>query len=210
MLYVRLFQRKFKWHCADQISYEQIARDLSQHLDELTRASFLIDETSITTYEEIIYLFKLPQLKELARVCNVGSGGGGGNGGGGGGSKSNASKTRFDFINLILNHFKSQRILKFHLKSNHNQSTTATTTSTTPSNKSSTSPSSSSSSSTHVRCESPTKRNFMKQCKKLLGKCWKLESESRNVLGRILTLYSLSNTHGSDPNKRESSGQQQL
>lgn len=174
MLYVRLFQRKFKWHCQDQINYEQqIGTDLSEYLDELTRNSFLLDERTITTYEEIIYLFKLPQLKELARICNVG-----------GANKAHLSKTRFDFINLILQHFKSQKMLKFHLKS-------------------------SASSSTSPRADSPSKRNFMNQCKKLLGKCWKLEAASRNVFGRILTLYSLSSTHGSDPNSKES-GQQQL
>lgn len=179
MLYVRLFQRKFKWHCLDQMKYEQIGSDLLEWLEELTRASFLIDETSIDTYEEIIYLFKLPQLKELARVCNVGNG-----------SKANATKTRYDFIGLILQHFKSQRMLKFHLKSSSNSSTTSP-------------------SKTSQAADLLTKRNFMNQCKKLLGKCWKLETESRNVLGRILTLYSLSSTHGSDPNKKES-GQQQL
>ena len=174
MVYVRLFQRKFKFHCLEQINYEQIDADLTEYLVELTSNSFLVDETSIRTYEEIIYLFKLPQLKELARICNAG-----------GTNKSHLSKTRYDFINLILQHFKSQKALKFHLK----KSLT-------------TSPSSQSSSP-------PDKRNFMNQCKKLLGKCWKLESESRNVFGRILTLYSLSSTHGSDPNNKES-GQQQL
>lgn len=172
-LYVRLFQRKHKWNCLEQINYEQIATDLIEYLDELTQTSFLVNETAITTYEEIIYLFKLPQLKELARVCHVGGG------------QTNLNKTRAEFIKLILQHFKSQKMLKFHLKakkiSKHE----------TP------------------LLESPSKGNFMNQCKKLLGKCWKLADQARNLFGRILTLYSLSSTHNFDPSKKES-GQQQL
>ena len=36
-------------------------------LNELLRQSFLIDENTIDTYDEIIYQFKLPQLKELTK-----------------------------------------------------------------------------------------------------------------------------------------------
>lgn len=173
---MRLFQRKFKWNCLEQISYEQIASDLTEYLDELTRASFLVDESSISTYEEIIYLFKLPQLRDLAKVCHVGGGG-----------QAHMSKNRSEFIKLILQHFKSQKMLKFHVDTKQT----------------------SRGDQACVVHESPSKRHFMSQCKKLLGKCWKLEKHARNLFGRILTLYSLSSTHSSDPNKKES-GQQQL
>lgn len=115
MLYVRLFQRKFKWHCADQINYEQIGSDLNGYLRELTKSSFLIDESAIDTYEEIIYLFKLPQLKELAKSCHVVNAG-----------QANTAKTRIQFIGLILDHFKTQKTLKFHLKAKESTKSTST------------------------------------------------------------------------------------
>jgi hypothetical protein len=170
-LYVRLFQRKFKWHCLENISYERISANLEDNLQELLDSSFLIDEACIDTYEEIIYLLKLPQLKELAKSCHI--------------LNQTQTKARPDFIKLLLQHFKSQKYLKF---------------------------------SSNSKEKSPAKPNaaaaassshFMNQCKKILGKCYKLEKTSRSVFVRILLLYSLSSSYHNDQNNEES-GQQKL
>lgn len=134
---------------------------------------FVLDETSLETYEEIIYLLKLPQLKELAKTCRVTGG------------PMQSVKLRSEFIKLILQHFKSQKSLKFHLKSKELSSVRN-------------SPS-----------KDPSKSQFMNQCKKILGKCFKLEKNTRDVFVRVLLLFSLASSHHNDPNKQES-GQQQL
>ncbi|RMZ97501.1 fanconi-associated nuclease 1 [Brachionus plicatilis] len=99
MLYVRLFQRKFKWHSIENINYERISKDSSPYLDELKRNEFIIDETSIQTYEEVIYLFKIPQLKELIRICHISA-------------ASQSNKT--EMIRTILQHFRTQKSVKSH------------------------------------------------------------------------------------------------
>ena len=101
MLYVRLFQRKFKWIPFDNINYERISLNMEPLLKELLKKSFLIDENTIDSYEEIIYQLKLPQLKELTKTCHIGN-------------LSQGVKLRSDFIKLILNHFKTQKCLKFN------------------------------------------------------------------------------------------------
>lgn len=50
-----------------------------------------------------MYLLRLPQLKELAKECNVIN-------------PSQTTKIRSEFIRLILNHFGRQKSLKFFLK----------------------------------------------------------------------------------------------
>lgn len=154
--------------------------DLSEFLDELTCKQFLVDETSINTYDEIVYLFKLAQLKELAKVCHVGG--------------ANQT-TRAELIRSILSHFKSQKSISFSQLNSSNKDKDRRLRSQQVVRDESSSP--------------PKSQHFMGQCKKILGKCWKLEKEARNVFGRILALYSLSSTYNSDPNKKES-GQQQL
>ena len=103
ILYVRLFQRKYKWISLENIIYDHISRDLKPILSELSNESFLIDEHTIDSYEEIIYLLKLPQLKELAKTCHVVN-------------LSQTVKIRSEFIRLILNHFKTQKSLVFNAK----------------------------------------------------------------------------------------------
>jgi len=134
-------------------------------LNELLNESFLIDESTITSYEEIIYLLKLPQLKELAKICHV---------------QQTTVKVRSEFIKLILQHFRTQKSLKFNNnKSNEIQTNT-------------------------------NKPYFMIQCKKILGKCFKLNQESRDVFVRLLMLFSLSSCHHFDPNKKDNPQQQNL
>ncbi len=140
---------------------------------------FLIDENAIHTYEEIVYLLKLPQLKELAKCCHVSC-------------LPQAAKARSEFIKLILQHFKTQKTLKFHFKQK---------------GASELNNASQSSSVENSQTEQTVKPQFMTQCKRILGKCYKLEKNARNVFVRILMLYSLSSTHHIDPGE---SGQQQL
>lgn len=163
ILYVRLFQRKFKWHSLDNINYERIAKDLSSFLDELKQNEFIIDDSALDTYEEIIYLFKIPQLKELIRLCHI--------------SVVQTNKT--EMIRAILQHFKTQKSVKSHFfkKSQDDQTNNGTT------------------------------PNYMLQCKKILGKCFKLDKNVRSIFVRTLILYSLSSSYQSDPNN---AGQQQL
>ena len=185
-MFVRLFQRKFKWIPSDNIAYDRISKDLKPHLDELLNETFLIDENAIDTYEEIIYLFKLPQLKELAKLCHVVN-------------ISQTVKLRSEFIKLILQHFKTQKCLKFHLKSKEldkipKENSVIDLTDTARLSKDN---------------EIKNKPQFMNQCKKILGKCFKINKNVRNVFVRMLMLYSLSSTHHLDPSKQDS-GQQQL
>ena len=175
---MRLFQRKFKWLNEESIVYDKLAADLKPLLAELLTEAFLIDENAIDSYEEIIYLFKLPQLKEIAKVCHVVN-------------PSQSVKLRSEFIKLILQHFSSQKCLKFHLKSNEILN-------------SQTSSSSSSSLAIHSN-----KSQFMLKCKQTLGKCYKLNKTMRDVFVRVLMMYSLSSTHRVDPAKKES-GQETL
>ncbi len=134
--------------------------------------SFMVDQNSIDTFEEIVYLLKLPQLKELSKMCHVTS------------KSSQNSIIRSEYIKLILNHFKSQQNdIKFYLKAkqtNNNDNKTNNNNS-----------------------------QFMKHCKKILGKCYKLNKMKRNVFVRILMLYSLSSTYQIDPNRKDD-GQQAL
>ena len=148
--------------------YDQISHAMEPILIELLNDSFLIDETAIQSYEEIIYLLKLPQLKELAKICHI--------------NLSQTVKVRSEFIRLILNHFKTQKSLTFDSKSKK-QTSKVSTQSTTP--------------------------YFMNHCKKILGKCYKLNKPIRDVFVRVLLIYSLSSSGHLDTTKNDS-GQQQL
>lgn len=137
-------------------------------LNELLNESFLIDENSITSYEELMYLLKLPQLKELAKICHV---------------QQSTVKIRSEFIKLILQHFRTQKSLKFNFKS------------------------------TSPKCNNnelkanTSKPYFMIQCKKILGKCFKINQQIRDVFVRLLMLFSLSSCHHFDPNKKDNAQQ---
>ncbi len=169
VLYVRLFQRKFKWHNIENINYDKISSKMSALLDELQTEQFLIDEESIESYEEVLFQFKLPQLKELAKMCHV--------------TNIGQVTTRADLVKALLQHFKTQKNLKQHFFSLNKNKVTQN--------------------------EDIKKSQFMMNCKKLLGKCYKLSKIVRDVFVRILTLYSLSSANYIDPNKKDS-GQQQL
>ena len=169
-MYVRLFQRKYKWLNQENINYDKISTDLKPNLDELLRESFLIDENIITSYEEIIYLLKLPQLKELAKTCHVVN-------------LSQTVKLRSEFIRLILQHFRTQNSLKFNSKASSPEK------------------------EKHMNANKP---HFLLQCKKILGKVFKLNYEQRNVFVRILMLFSLTSTFHIDPNKKDNNAQHNL
>ena len=163
-LYVRLFQRKFKWIQNSNMNYENISNNLETHLDELKNQSFLIDENSIETYEEITDLLKLPQLKQLVKQFHI--------------VNAQGFTRRVDYINAIIKHFKTQKRLNFTNK-------------------------------TIVENDSLVNAKYMAYCKGLLGKCYKLDKNIRDVFVRILMLYSLTSTHHMDQ-KSLDSGQQQL
>jgi hypothetical protein len=169
VLYVRLFQRKFKWHNIENINYDKISNNLSNLLNELLSEQFLIDEESIDSYDEVLYQLKLPQLKELAKMCHV--------------TNIGQVTSRADLVKALLQHFKTQKSLKQHFFSLNKTKA--------------------------IPNEDIKKSQFMMNCKKLLGKCYKLNKIVRDVFVRILTLYSLSSANHIDPNKKDS-GQQQL
>ena len=88
------------------------------------------------------------------------------------------AKLRSEFIKLILQHFRTQKSLKFNKKSPQKE----------------------------INSSSP-KPHFMLQCKKILGKCYKLNQDTRDVFVRILMLFSLSSTCYFDPNKKDNAQQ---
>ncbi len=164
-----MFQRKFKWHNIENISYDKISNNMLNLLDELLSEQFLINEDSIESYEEVLYQLRLPQLKELAKISHV--------------TNIGQITSRVDLIKTLLQHFKTQKNLKQHFFSlNKNKS---------------------------MQNEDIKKSQFMMNCKKVLGKCYKLNKIVRDVFVRILTLYSLSSDSHIDSNKKDS-GQQQM
>lgn len=138
-----------------------------------------MDEDSIDSIEEIVYLLKLPKLKELAKNCHISN-------------SSQSTKLKHEFIKHVINHFKSQKSLKFFVKNKEMS-------------KNSTQSGGVSAGPTDTR-----KCQFMVQSKKILGKCYKLNKEIRSVFVRILMLYSLSHTHSNEPNSEKDSGQETL
>ena len=81
------------------MNYENISINLDPYLHELKNNNFLHDESQIETYEEIIDLLKLPQLKQLAKQFHVVN-------------TLNLTR-RVDLINTIIKHFKTQKRLNF-------------------------------------------------------------------------------------------------
>lgn len=146
------------------MNYENISSNIVPYLEELEINNFLINENTIDTYEEIIDLLKLPQLKQLVKQYRIGAG-------------QTLSKLN-DYKIAILKHFKTQKGLNF-FKSQKSVDETS----------------------------NQLKSNYMSYCKNLLGKCFKLDKNTRDVFVRVLMLYSLSSTHHVD---HLDSGQQQL
>ncbi len=97
---MRLFQRKYKWIQNSNMNYENISSNLEPYLEELRGNSFLIDESSIESYDEIIDLLKLPQLKQIFKQFHVVS-------------PKNMTR-RIDYVNAILKHFKTQKRINFN------------------------------------------------------------------------------------------------
>ncbi len=101
-------------------------------------------------------------------------------------NSSRSVKLKSEFIRLILDHFSKQKSLKFHLKDKEITN------------------------SQNCLKVNSNKSHFMSRCKKVLGKCYKLEKERRSVFVRVLMLYALSATHTFDPSKNTDSGQETL
>jgi hypothetical protein len=172
---VRLFQRKHKWISIENINYEKISSDLAPNFSELIEQEFLLDESAIASYEEALYMLKLPQLKELVKTCHIST-------------MSQSVKLRSEFIKLILQHFKTQKGIMFNLKTKNSDHSTD---------------------SALLSNESIANTKFMQHCKRILGKCYKLCKQIKDVFVRILMLYSLTSTHHLDMSSQES-GKQQL
>jgi hypothetical protein len=158
MLYVRLFQRKYQWIHLSNINYENIGIEVQSLLDELCEKNFLINESSLTIYEQILSLLKLPQLKQLQKKFKL----------------NTQASSRKDIIKLLIEQSTNQKGLSF-LKINLNNH----------------------------------KSYYLKESKALLGKCYKLQDNIRQVFVRVHMLYSLSSTHHLDQNSFDS-GQKSL
>ncbi len=91
----------FKWIPIGKISYASIASSTglaSSYLNELVKRQFLINETSIKTYEEIVNMMQLGQLKQLATKYYL---------------TSKKLTKRTDYIQALLKHFNEQKGLNF-------------------------------------------------------------------------------------------------
>lgn len=145
-------------------------------LDELVNEKFLFDASQIESYEEILDLLKLPQLKQLAKECHVKN-------------VNQKISVRSEYVQLILDHFRNQKSL-FSLKSffvNQDKSK-----------------------SQQEQTKSQVNPTFMKHCKKILGKCYRINKEFSDTFIRILMLYSLSTTNHVDLMNGKEMGQQLL
>lgn len=104
MLYVRLFQRKYQWINELNINYENIGVDMQTLLDELCEKNFLINESSLTSYEEVLSLLKLPQLKQLQKKFKL----------------NTQVSSRKDIIKLLIEQSKNQKGLSFFKNNSNN------------------------------------------------------------------------------------------
>lgn len=190
-----MFQRKQTWHTIDSINYLEKSNDENPNessiigeiisepikakteacLDELVNEKFLFDSSQIDSYEEILDLLKMPQLKQLVKECHIKN-------------VNQKISVRSEYVQLILDHFRNQKSL-FSLKSFFVSQDTKTT-----ANKS----------------QQQTNPTFMKHCKKILGKCYKMNKELSDTFIRVLMLYSLSTTNHVDLMNGKEMGQQLL
>ncbi|GIY56152.1 hypothetical protein CEXT_135381 [Caerostris extrusa] len=73
-LYVRLFQRKYKWLRINKINYPDITQDPQNILEELVKIGLVDSGTSDIDLETALELLSLPEAKNLAKHFNFNSG----------------------------------------------------------------------------------------------------------------------------------------
>ena len=142
-------------------------------LDELVKEKFLFDASQIESYDEILDLLKLPQLKQLVKECHIKN-------------VNQKISVRSEYVQLILDHFRNQKSL-FSLKSFF-----------------------AGQDKSKQQQQQSTNPTFMKHCKKILGKCYKISKELSDTFIRVLMLYSLSTTNHVDLMNGKEMGQQLL
>ncbi|XP_054720759.1 fanconi-associated nuclease 1-like [Uloborus diversus] len=74
-LYVRLFQRKYKWLRQSKINYPEISKDLKMVLEELVNCHLLDSESDKIDLETAMDLLSLPEAKVLFKQYNFTSSG---------------------------------------------------------------------------------------------------------------------------------------
>uniref|UniRef100_A0AAY4B764 Fanconi-associated nuclease n=1 Tax=Denticeps clupeoides TaxID=299321 RepID=A0AAY4B764_9TELE len=77
MLYVRLFQRKFKWLPVNKLDYAEIGSDLKPVTEELVNGGFIQAEKDLQELGEVLDLLPAPELKSLAKTFHLGGCGSG-------------------------------------------------------------------------------------------------------------------------------------
>ena len=70
-LYVRLFQRKYKWFQTSSIKYPRISENLQPCFEELTRAGFLHTEKELNDLTEILKLLSASHVQDLAKSLHI-------------------------------------------------------------------------------------------------------------------------------------------
>ncbi|CAH1799474.1 unnamed protein product [Owenia fusiformis] len=92
-LYIRLFQRKYKWITVDKINYDEIG-DCRGYLNELVQSGFLIGNDKLDDVESVLKLLSSPDLKSLAKSLHI----------------TTTNKQKHQLLNAILSHCKKPSI----------------------------------------------------------------------------------------------------
>ncbi|GIY12663.1 hypothetical protein CDAR_484501 [Caerostris darwini] len=95
-LYVRLFQRKYKWLRINKINYPDITQDPQNTLEELVKIGLVDSGTSDIDLETALELLSLPEAKNLAKHFNFNSG-----------------KSKAEIKQMILKHCKEHKSVFF-------------------------------------------------------------------------------------------------
>ncbi|KAG1669716.1 Fanconi-associated nuclease 1 [Nymphon striatum] len=70
-LYVRLFQRKQRWHQYSKLNYPDISKSLLIFLQELECNGFIDNEDSIDDLSTVLELLSVSEVKALMKNCNI-------------------------------------------------------------------------------------------------------------------------------------------
>ncbi|GFS85068.1 hypothetical protein TNCV_4222571 [Trichonephila clavipes] len=95
-LYVRLFQRKYKWLRINKINYPNITQDPQVVLEELVKCGVVDSGASEIDLETALELLSLPEAKNLAKHFNFSSG-----------------KSKSDIKQMLLKHCKEHKSVFF-------------------------------------------------------------------------------------------------
>ncbi|GFT37748.1 hypothetical protein NPIL_467591 [Nephila pilipes] len=95
-LYVRLFQRKYKWLRINKINYPDITQDPHMTLEELVKTNLVDSGASDIDLETALELLSLPEAKNLAKHFNFNSG-----------------KSKSDIKQMLLKHCKEHKSVFF-------------------------------------------------------------------------------------------------